>query len=266
MIRTFFYISALLIFSVCFFSSCKDPEKEKVSTNPSKTADSIGLPALQQKQLNEINYKFIPVYNLTPWKGKVVSVANWIDAKGKNVIIISGSKSNDWRNESPEMKNFAKDGDDCELAQLFAYHYIFNDSLNKWNANWTLNDFEFSCSDTHLQFFPGSLRVSDIDTNGIAESCFAYYESYNIVDLMYRIKLILHVNSIKLKAFGTIGKYKDHLKDYDGKKSLAPDYSATFEEFDPNYRKYAEKMWNRYSHERDSLDELFLKESGLKDN
>ena len=124
--------------------------------------------------------------------------------RGNNIIIISHRAPYDWHTENPLMEKFSpygKDGYD-QLAELFAYHYIYSNDLQKWKAYRTLHDFAFGESGIGMDYQPKSLDISDRDNDGNAESSFFYTirggTSRN--DCYYSAKLIFHPDVTKYKV------------------------------------------------------------------
>jgi len=136
------------------------PEINTTTTTQTATYDSIA-----------VNYSFKPDSKLTPYRGKLVTAANWKDANGENIIIISNRPQYFWKEENPEMGKFVKDKEnDTEIAEIFGYHYIYDTLLKKWKAYWTIHDFDFYCCDIYLEYQPKSLLITDIDSNRKAET------------------------------------------------------------------------------------------------
>lgn len=123
--------------------------------------------------------------------------------RGNNIIIISYRPPYNWKEENPSMAKFAPDDDySTEITELFAYHYVYNNDLQKWKAYWTLHDFEFGSSGVGMDYQPKSLDISDRDNDGNAESSFFYTirggTSRN--DCYYSAKLIFHPDVTKYKV------------------------------------------------------------------
>lgn len=251
------------ILFVIFLVSCQQKTEEKnniVQKNSSKDSSSSHLVEPKKKLPIlplKIDYNYKANKKQTPWQGNLIESAQWTDARGENVLIISELPQYFWEEVKPQYKKLLKDIDDTEVAELFAYHYIYNNDMKKWKAYWVLNDLKFSCCDVYMNYLPGSLKISDLDNNGKAESVFAYYSSGGTqsIDLNYYGKLILHVDSAKYSIKSMIGLLRNR-EDLDTKKY----YSKNFKELNEQLKEFAESSWTRTNVIRDSMDKDVQKE------
>jgi len=241
---------------VLFLVSCQ-PQTEQKTAIPEKAQKESAEKKSEKSIIDRPTFQLAVDYNFkvnkkqTPWQGDLIESAYWTDYRGENIVIISELPQYFWEEKKPQYRKLEKDLDDTEVAELFAYHYIYNKKLKKWKAYWVLNDLKFFCCDVYMNYLPGSLKISDLDSNGKAESVFSYYScaGTQALDLNYNGKLILHVDSAKYSLKSMIGLY--HVReDLDTKKY----YSKNFKELDEPFRKYAENMWTRTNVIRDSMD------------
>src|SRR4051812_28895684 len=99
-----------------------------------------------------------------PWiTGSIKQFLRWTDHLGDNYLILTVTdkiKSTDKRSTTGE----ACEGG-CMDKELYAYHFIRNDSLL-----WRLADFEKACNhDNIVEFRNDATKITDLDNNGIAE-------------------------------------------------------------------------------------------------
>src|SRR4051812_45876970 len=99
------------------FTACENQPEKRIESNKQSIAERETA-IITVKKISNINFGFKPSIKETKWKGAVVEAASWEDANGKNVIIISELKTDEWEKERPEMKKHLPkgDGDQCRLA------------------------------------------------------------------------------------------------------------------------------------------------------
>lgn len=221
-----------------FLFSCSDGKDNSAKSELRKDS-------LQAKNNNvvhppdTVNYSFVPNKKATPYRGEIVECAEWKDKRGENILILSVTPQHyDWMKDSPEMKKFAKNPDDVTLQDLFAYHYIFDSTLNKWKQIRNLHDFRFHCCDISFHYVPGTFKIEDIDNDGDMESSFMYHIIYQS-DRYYNSKLILYVDTVKLKVEGTCGLEKPWL----GKEDPPEKYVGLLFKKDSAYYRWANTRW-----------------------
>ena len=236
----------ILLLSLLACTSHEDDSVKEADLNPQTNLDSIGKPI--KPRVSVPDYKFTPDRQRTPWQGTVCTSVYWNDARGENVLIVSEMETGD---APAELQKFAEDKGGT-FSQLFAYHYVMNDSLKKWKPFWTLNDFEIHETDRNIICFPLKPLVSDIDSNGMAETSFAYYNSYDPIDFFHSIKLIYHPDHTKLKVEGSLGEFGRRFR-YDNGIDSVPKFSEGFKKYADIHFRHAKKLWLRYSAYQDSI-------------
>jgi hypothetical protein len=249
---------ASLLLVACNNNKESAKEKEKIVTDISTTEIDTAI-TIQTATLDSIavNYSFKPDSKLTPYRGKLVTAANWKDANGDNIIIISNRPQYFWKKEKPEMGKFVKDKEnDTEVAEIFGYHYIYDSLLKKWKAYWTIHDFDFYCCDIYIEYQPKSLLITDIDSNRKAESSFFYlsYGGTSGIDHYYSAKMLLHVDSVKYKAEGTTGSGKEGIESSGDK--VKESYDKKLNTLGESYMTYAKQLWVKYHKEQLRLDKI----------
>jgi len=127
-------------------------------------------------------------------KGRIVDGARWTDRNGENILLLTETGAF----RSPT--NGEPEEDDFRDAELYAYHFVRNQK--DWSLLWQIKDFERDCQlDLTFGFLPG-LFVTDLDSNGIAETTFLYRVSCNSDVSPVVQKLIMHEGTQKYAVRG----------------------------------------------------------------
>jgi hypothetical protein len=229
------------------FSCSNEKVNDSKSGNPKKETERNSN-NVQSADVTNVKYSFEVNQDSLPYRGKLMQCVSWNDGRGKNKIIISHRPQYFWADENPSMGKFTNDPEnEMELTEIFAYHYIWSDSLDKWKAYWTIHDYLFGCCDVYYDLV-SLVKITDYDGDGKAESAFFYTigKGTMSIDQYYRAKLIYHVNKTKLKVEGTTGRGKEFIEspDHDG-IPVSEKYDGFTGEFE-KYKKYAEWYWNNY--------------------
>ncbi len=165
-------------------------------------------------------------------RGTVEAGRRWRDENGENVLLLT---------RTPEMWSGSFErGDRVRGREIHAYHYVR--AGTGYRLLWHTTDFVRDCDvDITLAYAPGSLRITDVDADGVAETSFVYaLGCHGGVDAA-TLKLILHEGAAKYAIRGTAD-----LRD------LAPDYPTPEMRSDaalariPALRAFAEGQWRRF--------------------
>lgn len=192
----------------------------------------IGFCQFQVKKLNpdtlgrKIDISGQPVYSV-----------KWNDKLGINYLLLTEGKE-----ESVDpMKAPATMSDDetHKNKNLYGYHIINRDSLL-----WKISDFEKLCPfDVIVEFRDGATTITDLDSNGIAESWIMYSTTCTSDVSPRTLKLIMHQGSLKYAIRGTSQPSADMLDhEYGGK--FVPDES--FKKLPKQFRLFAQELWSRH--------------------
>jgi len=254
----------LFLFSIPLFLlfSCGESTTESASNTNDKT-DSTSTEEVTKelKELSEINYNFEVDKKETAFKGDVIASAEWSDARGKNIMIISQIPQYYWEEEKPEMKKLSKDPEgEPQVTEIFAYHYIWSDEEKKWKSFWYIHDFLFGCCDVYIDLQKESFKILDEDKNGEAETVFFYTRGQGTarIDGYQEAKLMYHPDATKLKVEGTTGAGKSMIETPENNIDPVP---LKFEGFVGEYKKHkalAEKYWNEFHERQIKIDTEFL--------
>ena len=164
------------------------------------------------------------------YAGKIVGGAKWEDKNGQNVLIVTETEE--------------KTKGDARSKELFAYQYIMTGESAK--QLWKVNDFIKDCQvDLMLSLIPGSISVTDINNNGIAENTFLYRMSCKGDVSPDDMKLIMHEGDNKYAIRGQMLMELDGKK-YGGEMEIDP----SFDFASPEVNKYAVSEWKKYITEK----------------
>lgn len=126
-------------------------------------------------------------------RGEVVAGAHWTDGYGENLLLLT---------QTGELPAAAEDCEDCRDAEVYAYDFIREGEA--WRPLWQLVDFERGCPlDLYAGFLPGSLSITDLDGDGLAESTFLYTIACRSDVSPARLKLIMREGTAKYAIRGT---------------------------------------------------------------
>jgi len=230
-----------LLVTAVIFTSCgkKDDVKttdsqKKDSTTQTKTETTTKTDTTGKNNsaggIKNISYEPGKLPASVKYDGKIVAGARWEDKNGQNVLIVCETE-------------IRSKGDE-RSKELFAYQYIINGEDAK--MLWKVNDFVKDCPlDLSLSLIPGSVTVTDINKDGIAENTFLYRMSCKGDVSPDDMKLIMHEGENKYAIRG------ERILLMDGKK-----YGGTMNT-DPSFNKapsgffaYAREEWKKFENEK----------------
>lgn len=98
------------------------------------------------------------------FEGKIKTAVQWVDEDGINMVIATETDAHQSKTE----KNA-----DYRDAELFAYHYISENG--QFKQTWKVVDFVSACPlDIEVKFIKNTFRLTDLDSNGVAEIWLMY--------------------------------------------------------------------------------------------
>ncbi len=172
-------------------------------------------------------------------QGRPVDGIHWNDSLGENLLVVTQTGA------MPSKKRGSDD--DSRDAELYAYHFIKKGT--SWNILWKIQDFEKNCSfDLHVGLLPRSLSLTDLDSDGTAETSFLYKLTCRSDVSPSKLKLIMHEGD---KKFAIRGNTKlppemfggeSHTATQDNEMKLDPLFAAAPSEF----KTYAIKRWEEF--------------------
>lgn len=168
------------------------------------------------------------------YTGNIVTGKRWNDKYGDNILILT-------KTNVKEKKSRKSGYEETELeCELYGYHYV--NTGGSYTLLWKIQDFIKECwFDLTLDFIPGSLSITDINENGIAESTFLYKMACRSDVSPSELKLMMHENDvkyalrgnmlIKMEGFTEGGNYK---------------VDKAFDTAPAGFLDYAKSQWKEY--------------------
>ena len=214
-------------------SRAVEEKKTEQSNSVNKDSDVERKPAA----ITEVEMLVFDKSNLPSginYEGNVITGKRWNDKNGENILILT--KTN-LKEKKVRKSGYEETDLECEL---YGYHYV--SSGGSYSLLWKIQDFVKECwFDLTLDFIPGSLSITGLNENGIAESTFLYKMSCRSDVSPSELKLMMHENDvkyalrgemlIKMEGFTAGGNYKVD-KSFDS----APD----------GFLDYAKSQWKEY--------------------
>jgi|WetSurMetagenome_2_1015567.scaffolds.fasta_scaffold165007_2 hypothetical protein len=168
------------------------------------------------------------------YSGNIITGKRWKDKNGENILVITRTKDSQKKSKQPDFEEYVRE------ANLYAYHYT--GSGNSFSLLWKVNDLVENCVfDLTLDYISGSLSITDINKNGIAESTFLYRLTCRSDVSPSTLKLIMHEgdNKYALRGYSLITlNGMNEGGDYNVDKSFdsAPD----------GFLEYAKTQWKEF--------------------
>lgn len=98
---------------------------------------------------------------------RTVNAVRWRDRLGDHTLLLDESGEHPTKEQHP----FSSDTD--RDASVYAYEYL--DAAGKTTRVWKLEDHQLDCPfDLEADFMPGSVTITDLDADGVAEVTFQY--------------------------------------------------------------------------------------------
>ncbi len=217
-------------------NSESSPEKEmpvaESSSEPQKAVLKDSIKAdLNITEPEDIHYNIpeIPADLTGRIDGSIVASANFTDLNGRNYVLITETSETE-RGEYREKR-------------IYGYHF----AGDKLEQLWKVQDYIVDCEfDVTVDFIEGSLSITDLNRNGVAESVFLYKLSCKSDVSPDDMKLIMHEGSTKYAIRGVMDLDMESYGRYDGTMKV----DASFNSAPEGFRDYAVKQWNKYKVER----------------
>jgi hypothetical protein len=172
------------------------------------------------------------------YAGRVVAARRWTDRMGENVVLLtqSGPLPVPQRVCAKETGSLS---DPCRRGEVYAYHYRRR-GAGRYALLWRTFDSEPACAfDLTAGFEPGSLSVTDLDRDGVAETSFLYVLACRSDVSPAVLKLIMHEGAAKYAIRGTTRP-----KGAGAGGEMAPD--RAFRAAPPAFLAFARRQWARF--------------------
>ncbi len=253
------------IVSVLLFCACNEKQVQRKKYNQDSSEvqlitttppDAVSQPATPARLANPVvDYNFIPNPEHTPWSGIRVAQAKWDDLAGSHVIILSILHQYYWSEKKPEFKKLMQYDDETEASELFAVHYLLLKDSAEWKKYWEYNNVKLSCCDVSHTYLPGTLQITDIDSNSVLETVFGYHttEGTQAIDFRYPGKLVFYTDTIPYIIDGGMGLMRNHIE-------KAPmRFSANFNQLAHVFKDHLAQRWSYNLQLCDSIDNSLKK-------
>ena len=168
------------------------------------------------------------------YTGSIVTGKRWTDKNGENILILTKTEVKSKKGKQSDFEEYVSE------SELYGYHYVNNGG--SYTLLWKINDFVKDCSfDLTLDFIQGSLSITDLNENGIAESTFLYKMACRSDVSPSDLKLIMHEGENKFALRGEM------LVNVDG-HSYGGSYKAdkSFDEAPDSFLEFAKTQWKEF--------------------
>jgi hypothetical protein len=222
-----FTIMILIALSGCNNADTAKPATAvKDTSTTSSTQNNKPVIADATFHLLGFDKKNIPVKDII--KGNVQDGASWQDKDGEQMVILT------------QTENVIGNG--TQKQSLYAYCFI--KSPAGWQKKWQVQDDITDCEfDALCEHIPGTLAVTDLDSNNIAEASFIYKLGCRSDVSPDGKKLIMYEGTNKYAIRGnTIIIFKQSGEKYGGDKRI----DAAFTKATPALLKFANSQWDKF--------------------
>ncbi len=160
--------------------------------------------------------------------GRVEGARRWTDRNGQNLLILTGTQSID------------SNGNPATDREIHGYHFVRQGA--GYRLLWHTVDFVKECDlDLLLEYAPGSLQVTDVDRDGIAETTYVYRLGCRGGLDPLDLKLILHEGATKYAIRG-FEDYREFGSEYPAPEmDVEPSLASQ-----PALRAFAVAQWRRF--------------------
>lgn len=167
------------------------------------------------------------------YQGKIVNGARWVDRNGENILVMTQTGKFPTRG-----KKYVEGELICYDAEVYAYNYVIK--AGKVSLLWKVTDFERDCPfDLYAGFLQEALFITDLDSNGVAESTFLYRLSCRSDASPSRLKLIMREGATK---YAIRGRTRIEAAEVGGEMNIDP----AFKQANPVFKKFAVEKWKKY--------------------
>lgn len=163
-------------------------------------------------------------------KGIIIDGASFKDAEGESYVVLT------------ELDNGEKDG----TQNKNIYAYCFTKQGDHFIQKWLVQDNITGCDvDATCEFLPGSLSITDADSNKIAETTFLYQLSCKGDVSPHSKKLIMYQGADKFAIRGST-----ILQTPAGKEGGDKKIAASFTKASKALLDYANKQWDKFGFQK----------------
>jgi hypothetical protein len=216
----------LLLF--CFiFSSCTKRNDDISSKAPVDEVKTSNAPLQKTKEITLLTFKKSELPAECKYEGNIVEQAQWTDANGDNILIITETA-------------VKKLNEDMREQYIYAYSYVKKDA--DYKLLWSIKDYVESYCDVEAEYLPKTLEILDIDKDGIAETAFIYKLDERCDVSPLDMKLMMHSGDKKLVIRGNTKVFPGGGESYGGKKT----FDAAFDSSPVILKDFASRKWDDF--------------------
>ncbi len=158
-----------------------------VATTSDTTAIAVTPPARLTPEQVPVSIKF---------RGNLQEAWQWNDRLGENILITSLVPP-----YPDKEKNEYGEEEEGESSELYAFHFIKRD--NSYKVLWQITDAEKACPfDLTVSFLKDGVVISDLDGDGIAETCIQYKKACRSDVSPAYMKVIMHEDTLQYTLRG----------------------------------------------------------------
>lgn len=183
-----FFFCLLVLLTACNSSEETKKEEAVINNSPEKIANE------QVTAIVPVELRVDQIPASLKFRGKINEAWQWMDKLGDNILITSYVEA-----FGDHQKNeFGVEG---QTAELHAFHFVKKDT--GYALLWKVSDAMKSCPfDLTVAFMKGAATITDLDSNGIAETTIQYKLACRSDVSPAYMKLIMHEDTMKYSLRG----------------------------------------------------------------
>jgi hypothetical protein len=218
---------------LCFFALLSCNNQQQSSTTMAREDSTVSTPPVQQTATTALTILPFDKNNTIvkdSIQGKIIDGACFKDSEGESTIVLA------------ESDNEEKDG----MQNKSIYACSFSKTSKGLKQKWQVQDNIADCDvDATCEFLPGSLSITDVDSNHIAEITFLYRLSCKGDVSPHSKKLIMYQGINKFAIRGT-----SILQTPAGKEGGDKKPGASFATAPKALLEFANKQWDKFGFEK----------------
>jgi hypothetical protein len=204
---------------------------------PARGRGASAGPARGQGKISILNFDARSLPGEIRYQGKIVMGARWMDSNGENFLLLT--QTGKFRSKGKAEADMGIPFD----AEVYGYNYVKKDGAV--SLLWKITDFERECAfDLYAGFLKNSLVITDLDSNGVAESSFLYKLSCRSDVSPATLKLMMHEGATKYAIRGTTKVPGDG---GGGEMNVDP----AFKTANPLFQNFAVEQWKKFVVEKE---------------
>jgi hypothetical protein len=218
---------------LCFFALFSCNNQPQSSNTTAKKDSTVITTAVQPAGITKLTILPFDINNTIikdSVKGKIKDGASFKDGEGESIIVLAESDNEE--KKGTQNKNI--------------YAYCFSKTNNVLKQKWLVQDNISDCDvDATCEFLPGSLTITDLDSNNIAEITFLYKLSCKGDVSPHGKKLIMYQGNDKFAIRGSTV-----LQTPAGKEGGDKKVDAAFATAPKIFLEFANKQWDKFGFEK----------------